>query len=108
MKTVTVTLGGKEYRARSFTFGEFGEIARIDAAIRETGKEKNVSKAYELFCEALEIVCTSIRSAGSDVPTEEAKKSWSLDDIAKAFVTLLSSIEGSSFEDEVSGSATIQ
>jgi hypothetical protein len=110
METVTVTLGGKKYRATGLTLGEFGEIARIDAAIREAGKESNVPKAYALFREAVEIICIPIRRAGSDVPTEEAKKAWLLDDVVKAIVALLNFIEGSSFEveDESTGRLKIQ
>ena len=107
-KTVTVTLADKEYRATGLTLGEFGEIARIDAAIRDAGKERNIPKAYALFCEAVEIICTSIGRAGSDVPTEEAKKASSVDEIVKAVVTLLNFIEESSFEQEFRGSERIQ
>jgi hypothetical protein len=89
MKTATVTLGGKEFRAMGFTLGELGEIVRIDTAIREAGKQRDLPKIYALYCEAMEIICSSIRRSGSDVPTEEVKKKLTTDDIEKAVVTLL-------------------
>ncbi|HXP70921.1 MAG TPA: hypothetical protein VOA88_16685 [Candidatus Dormibacteraeota bacterium] len=89
IKTVPVTLAGKGYRATGFTLGELGEIVRIDTAIKEAGNERDLPKIYALYCEAMEIICSSIRRSGSDVPTEEVKKESPTDDIEKAVVTLL-------------------
>jgi len=103
MQTVPVTLAGKEYRATGVTLGELGEIVRIDTAIREAGNERDLPKIYALYCEAMEIICSSIRRSGSNsVPTEEVKKESPTDDIEKAVITLLNFRPSSDIVDDPS------
>jgi hypothetical protein len=76
METVTVTLGGKEYRANRFTVPESCELLRIVPALQAATRELDVPKSTALLREMLEIVCASIRRTGSNVPIDEVMKEW--------------------------------
>ena len=76
MKTVIVTVGGNEYSAAQLTVTERCEIARIMPALQESARELDFSKSTALLREMLEIVCSSIRRTGSNVPIEEVTKEW--------------------------------
>jgi hypothetical protein len=107
MKTVTVTLGGREYLVTDLTLGELCEIARLDAAMRAAGKERDIAKIGALLREALEIVCSSIRRTGSNVPTEEVKNETPVEDIRNA-VQILLNFTNAPFDSDFPSGAKIQ
>jgi hypothetical protein len=78
MKTVAVTIGGKEYSATKLTVPEQCEIGRIMPALQAASRELDFPKSTSLLREMLEIVCASVRRAGSNIPLEEVTKEWAV------------------------------
>ena len=78
MKTVVVTVGGKDYSATRFTVAEYCEVFRIMPALQEAAWELDFPKSTVLLREMLDVVCASIRRTGSHVPIEEVTKEWSV------------------------------
>jgi hypothetical protein len=87
MKTVAVTLGGKEYSAAQLTVPEQCEFARITPELEAAGRERDCSKAAALLTELLKIICASILRAGLRVTPGEANE-WPIGDLLKARQTL--------------------
>ena len=107
VETVTVTFGGKEYAATQLTEPEQFEVARIMRASREA-----TGSGAGLLRELSEIVCESIRRAGSSVTVEEVTTDSAGIEILKAVQTLMAFTlrmeESALFDGHLPSSAKIQ
>ena len=71
MKTLTVKLGEKEYRAAKLTIVEFSQVTKAIEAMQVAGKDGNLSEVNRLLMSLGGIVCASICRAGSQITPEE-------------------------------------
>jgi hypothetical protein len=89
MNTVTIELGGKEFRAAKLTIGQFSQAAKVIDEIEVASESGNLVEANRLLLVLAELICASICRAGTQITLEEIEQITEIEDIYGALEILM-------------------
>src|SRR5580692_12564171 len=89
MNTVTINLGGKEFRAAKFTIGQFSHVTTVLDEIQVAGGNGDLVETNRLILILAEIICASICRAGSEIKIDEIQQIAEVQDIYGAMEILM-------------------
>jgi hypothetical protein len=89
MNTVTINLGGKEFRAAKLTIGQFSHVATVLDEIQVAGESGNLVEANRLLLVLAEIIWASICRAGAETTLDEIEQIAEVQDIYGALEILM-------------------